>query len=64
MKELISKALYELNHIEAMKSMSYRRGDMNMFYSYCDMADGARRVLAAFGVNVRLDLETMEYVAV
>lgn len=48
----LEKALDELNHLEKMKRFLYQSGEKEMFYDYCNMADGARRVLSALGIKV------------
>ena len=48
----LEKALDELRHLEKMKRFLYQRGEKEMFYDYCNMADGARRVLSALGIKV------------
>lgn len=64
MEEGIRKALIELNQVMDLEIIYYRGGNNKTFKALCDMEFGMIRILAAFGVNVRLDLETMEYVAV
>ena len=51
--ESLEKALDELRHLEKMKRVLYQRGEKEMFYDYCNMADGARRVLSALGIAVK-----------